>query len=131
MWRYGPSIRGIIGCILDGVFDSLRLPSTLIFFLSSVTVRVRTAHCLVLNGVIFLGSILMADFVMAPTLRAMLAMGGISTGDEDAASAGGGVTMPLASASIPLPTDGLREDNVGEWMNVVFLYAYQVSMTQR
>lgn len=121
MWQYAASVKAIVQCILDGVCDSLRLPSTIIFFLSSVTVRVRTAHCLVLNGVIFLGSILLADFVMAPTLRALLALGGINTGAQAASTP----VMPIASASIPLPS-GVGEHNFGEWMNVLFLYAYQV-----
>jgi hypothetical protein len=120
--RYGPSLRGICRCIVDGVFDSLRLPSTLIFFLSSVTVRVRTAQCIVLNGVIFLGSILLADFIMAPMLRALLALGGITSSN---ATVLGGLAMPIASASIPLPS-GVEEAHVGAWLNVVFLYAYQL-----
>jgi hypothetical protein len=69
--------------------------------------------------VIFLGSILLADFVLAPMLRGLLALGGMSTGDSSSAP-----SMPLASASIPLPTGA--EGNLGEWMNVVLLYAYQV-----
>lgn len=120
MSRYAHSVRAIFGCILDGICDSLRLPSTLIFFLSSVTVRVRTAHCIVLNGFIFLGSILIADWMMVPIIRTILAIGGIAQqgSTEDT------INMPLASASIPLPSG--EDQSIGEWINVIFLYAYQV-----
>lgn len=116
---YGPSARGIVSCVLQGVRDSLRLDATPVFFLSSVTVRVRTAQCLLLNGLIFLGSILLADYVWAPLLRKILELSGASGSDsmDDAAS-----SMPLASASIPLPS----ESSLAGWLHVLFLYAYQL-----
>jgi hypothetical protein len=121
MSQYLPTIRAMGMCTVAGVMDSLRLPSTLIFFLSSVTVRVRSAHCLLLNGLIFLGSILLADYVWAPLIRTILqlSVGGdaIQLGDS---------SMPLASASIPLPSDS-EGNNAAAWLNVIFLYAYQVS----
>jgi etoposide-induced 2.4 mRNA len=126
MARYSASLRAILACILAGVCDSLRLPSTIIFFLSSVTVRVRTCQCLVLNGVIFLGGIFIGDLVLAPTLRAVLALGGLTTEARTGESASiSSISMPLASSSIPLPS-GASEHAVGEWLNVFFLYAYQL-----
>lgn len=125
--RYWSSIRAILACILAGTCDSLRLPSTLIFFLSSVTVRVRTMQCLVLNGVIFLGGILIGDLVLAPTLRALLALGGWDTQAHTGETAAiTGLSMPLASSSIPLPSGSDAAHPVGEWLNVFFLYAYQL-----
>lgn len=124
MSSYWPAVRGIGGCVLDGARDSLRLPSTLIFFLSSTTVRVRSAHCLLLNGLIFLGSILLADYVWAPLLRTILELSVGSGGGSGAAVGDGGSSLPLASASIPLPASG--ESNLAAWLNVIFLYAYQV-----
>jgi etoposide-induced 2.4 mRNA len=119
---YLRAVRRMLGAVLDGVIDSLRLPSTLVFFLSSVTVRRRTAQCFMLNGAIFLGSILLADFLLGPLIRAVLAISGSMTGSSigDKATA-----MPLSSASIPLPS-ATSDNRVGEWLNVILLYAYQL-----
>jgi hypothetical protein len=108
---YGRSARGLAVCVLQGVRDSLRLDATLVFFLSSVTVRVRAAQCLLLNGLIFLGSIFLADYVWAPLLGKILELSG---GSSSAATASTG-------ASIALP----EESNLASWLHVLFLYAYQ------
>ena len=112
-------------CTVAGAMDACRLPATLIFFLSSVTVRVRTAHCLLLNGFIFLGSILLADYVWAPLIRMVLYWSvGSSSGAAAAVTDPTASSMPLASASIPLPA--ANEGNLAAWLNVFFLYTYQV-----
>lgn len=66
-----------------GVKDSLRLDNCLLFFVTSKTIRLRTFHCLVLNGLIFLGSMLLAENVIVPLLRSIVASaeGGASVGD--------------------------------------------------
>jgi etoposide-induced 2.4 mRNA len=114
---YWPSVRALFVCIFRGIADSLRLNATLVFFLSSTTVRVRTMHCLMLNGVIFLGSLLLADYVWAPIVRAILDIS-MGTGGSSSDS------MPIASASIPLP--GEEQSNHAAWLNVILLYAYQL-----
>lgn len=119
MLQYLPTIRAMLSCMVSGALDSCRLPSTLIFFLSSTTVRVRSAHCLMLNGLIFIGSILLADYVWAPLIRAVLQISG-SASSGDAADS----TSSMAAASIPLPP--AEEGNLAAWLNVLFLYAYQV-----
>jgi hypothetical protein len=108
---YGRSARGLALCVLQGVRDSLRLDATLVFFLSSVTVRVRAAQCLLLNGLIFLGSIFLADYVWAPLLGKILELSGGSSGAMTAST----------GASIALP----EESNLASWLHVLFLYAYQ------
>jgi etoposide-induced 2.4 mRNA len=64
------------GCFVCGALDSLRLHQTAVFFLTSNRLRVRFVQCLVLNGGIFLSSVLIAEHALAPLLNLLLAVGG-------------------------------------------------------
>ena len=68
-------VRGvgeIVECFAAGVFDSIKFPHTAIFFVTSKVVRVRVAQCLLLNGGIFLSSVLLADYVLTPAFHWLL-----------------------------------------------------------
>lgn len=56
---------------LSGVKDAVMLHHCVFFFARSDVVRFRTLQCFVLNGVIFLGSILLFNFAIDPTLGVM------------------------------------------------------------
>jgi etoposide-induced 2.4 mRNA len=55
-----------------GLLDSLRLQSSLVFFLSSRTIRFRSAQCFILNGLIFIGSLLLSDYLVRPALKLLM-----------------------------------------------------------
>ena len=68
-------IRGVrtsVECFVAGVLDSMRFPHTAIFFVTSKVVRVRVMQCLLLNGGIFLSSVLLADYVLTPAFHWLL-----------------------------------------------------------
>ena len=68
-------VRGVtsaLECFVAGVLDSIRFPHTAIFFVTSKVVRVRFMQCLVLNGGIFLSSVLLADYVLTPAFHWLL-----------------------------------------------------------
>mmetsp|Transcript_97985 Transcript_97985/g.204401 ORF Transcript_97985/g.204401 Transcript_97985/m.204401 type:complete len:340 (-) Transcript_97985:152-1171(-) len=54
-----------------GVLDSVALHRCVIFLVKSETIRSRTLQCMMLNGVIFLGSIMLFSWVIEPALRGM------------------------------------------------------------
>lgn len=61
-------------CTVCGVLDGVRLYRTAIFLLTSSTIQRRTGQCLLLNGGIFLVSVLLGEWLLAPLLRALLSM---------------------------------------------------------
>lgn len=63
-----------------GVLDAVSLHRCLVFFVKSELVRVRTVQCFILNGVIFLGSIILWNNVVAPALSFLLRLS--ADGDE-------------------------------------------------
>eukprot|EP00808_Paulinella_micropora_P015140 g24699.t1 len=63
-----------ISALLSGVVDSLKFHIPPLFFLTSKTVRERMVQCLVLNGIIFLGSILLVEYILLPLLTRMMAV---------------------------------------------------------
>jgi etoposide-induced 2.4 mRNA len=63
-----------LSSFFSGLLDSLRLPSVLIFFFTSRTVRLRTAQCFLLNGLVFLGSIFFIEQIFQPTLIKIITM---------------------------------------------------------
>ena len=68
-------VRGVttaVECFVAGVLDSIRFPHTAIFFVTSKVVRVRFMQCLILNGGIFLSSVLLADYVLTPAFHWLL-----------------------------------------------------------
>eukprot|EP00164_Ancoracysta_twista_P003408 GFYU01004548.1.p1 GENE.GFYU01004548.1~~GFYU01004548.1.p1 ORF type:complete len:318 (-),score=65.85 GFYU01004548.1:61-1014(-) len=56
----------------DGASDSLGLAKSIVFFYKSKAIRARTAQCFILNGLIFLGSVLLFDYVLDPVIRSLL-----------------------------------------------------------
>jgi len=54
---------------LSGVKDALMLHKCIYFLAHSETIRFRTLQCFILNGVIFLGSILLFNFAVEPALN--------------------------------------------------------------
>lgn len=66
----GPSgaLREAVGVWLGGVKDALMLHECIFFLAQSETIRFRTLQCFMLNGVIFLGSILLFNFAIEPAL---------------------------------------------------------------
>ncbi|CAK9004665.1 unnamed protein product [Durusdinium trenchii] len=56
---------------LSGVKDALMLHQCIYFLARSETIRFRTLQCFVLNGVIFLGSILLFNFAVEPALNVL------------------------------------------------------------
>ena len=65
-------MRVAVECFVAGVLDSIRFPHTAIFFVTSKVVRVRFMQCLVLNGGLFLSSVLLADYVLTPAFHWLL-----------------------------------------------------------
>ncbi|KAF4669469.1 Etoposide induced 2.4 mRNA [Perkinsus chesapeaki] len=57
-----------------GIKDAVRLDLCLIFVLKSPTIRVRWLQCLVLNGVIFLGSVVIFRVIMIPLITTTLSL---------------------------------------------------------
>ena len=66
------AVNTAVECFVAGVLDSMRFPHTAIFFVTSKVVRVRFMQCLVLNGGIFLTSVLLADYVLTPAFHWLL-----------------------------------------------------------
>jgi len=54
---------------MSGVKDALMLHQCVFFLARSQTIRYRTLQCFMLNGVIFLGSILLFNFAVGPALN--------------------------------------------------------------
>jgi len=62
----------MIGSVLRGVSDALSFHSTFIYFYLSRTLVERTLQCFALNGVIFLGSIALVNYMLLPLVHALL-----------------------------------------------------------
>lgn len=54
---------------LSGVQDAISLHNTLLFYIHSRQIRICTAKCIVLNGIIFLGSIFFFDYAVIPVIH--------------------------------------------------------------
>lgn len=62
----------IVRSFFSGFIDSISFHRSLTIFLTSKTIRSRFVQCFVLNGVIFLGSLIVADNVVKPLLHMLL-----------------------------------------------------------
>lgn len=62
----------VFTCLLRGLRDSLSLHRCLILVVKSKKLRLRLIQCLVLNGLVFLGSIFIFAKILNPLLRFML-----------------------------------------------------------
>ena len=110
-----PSLQSLllscVGCFVCGALDSLRLHQTAVFFLTSNLLRVRFVQCLVLNGGIFLSSVLLAEHALAPLLNLVLAVGaGGPAGSGSAAAVNSSVAVvssSLAASVLPAVPAGL------------------------
>jgi hypothetical protein len=58
-----------VGAAFAGVLDALAIHRALPFYFQSKKIVKRTAQCVLLNGVIFLGSMAFVDGVMLPLVR--------------------------------------------------------------
>ncbi len=56
----------------NGLFDSLKFHHCLFYFMTSKTIRYRTIQCFILNGVIFVGNILLAKHIIRPLISYIL-----------------------------------------------------------
>ena len=65
-------VSSAVECFAAGVLDSMKFPHTAIFFVTSKVVRVRFMQCLVLNGGLFLSSVVLADYVLTPAFHWLL-----------------------------------------------------------
>lgn len=63
--------REAAGVWLSGVSDAVTLHQCVFFLARSEVIRFRTLQCFMLNGVIFLGSILLFNWVVEPVLSMM------------------------------------------------------------
>jgi len=66
--RLGDIFREAAAVWLAGVRDALTLHECVFFLARSETIRFRTLQCFMLNGVIFLGSIILFNWVIDPAL---------------------------------------------------------------
>jgi len=58
-----------------GITDAVKIQKCFILLLQSSLLRYRTVQCLFLNGVIFLGSILLFNHIVSPALRYIISFG--------------------------------------------------------
>jgi len=56
----------------EGCKDAIRIHRSLLFFLTSKTIRARGFQCFVLNGLVFLGSIFVMEHVLSPLFSFLL-----------------------------------------------------------
>ena len=66
------SCASVCVCVCAGCMDGVMVWRTLIYLLTSRLIARRVWQCLMLNGGIFLMSVLLAEFVLRPLLRWML-----------------------------------------------------------
>jgi len=65
------TIQDAAGIWLSGVRDALTLDQCIVFLAKSKVIRFRTLQCFMLNGVIFLGSILLFNWAIDPALNVL------------------------------------------------------------
>ena len=61
-------LRQMYRCIRRGFLDSIALHRCLIVTMKSKKIRMRLVQCVLLNGVIFLGSIMLYSYIVSPIL---------------------------------------------------------------
>lgn len=64
-------VNGLL-CGLAGFRDALCLHRCIVFFVHDPRILAKTANCFVLNGFIFLGSVLLLDYGLRPTVHLLL-----------------------------------------------------------
>ncbi|KAJ3191789.1 Etoposide induced 2.4 mRNA [Irineochytrium annulatum] len=94
----------------NGLRDAFAWPAALIVIYGSKTIQTATLKCFLLNGLIFLGSILLFDHLLSP-LAAHLASAALSTGASFSASPSAGVDGDPASSFPETPPNGT--DDIG------------------
>ncbi|CAD7933976.1 unnamed protein product [Amoebophrya sp. A25] len=91
-----------VTCWKRGLLDALSLHRCLPFVLKSPLIRQRAAQCVLLNGIIFLGSILLFEHAIAPALTFLLQdaeLGTISTLTESISAAQSAAASSSRSSS--------------------------------
>merc|ERR1712118_613333 len=58
--------------VVQGFLDALSVHKTFIYYYLSRTLVVRTMQCVALNGIIFLGSIALVEYLLLPVVYALL-----------------------------------------------------------
>jgi len=61
-----------LSCVARGACDAISLHSSFIYFYMSKTLIKRTCQCFALNGVIFLGSIALVEYMLLPLVHMLL-----------------------------------------------------------
>jgi etoposide-induced 2.4 mRNA len=59
-------MHNALDVFFGGFYASIRIERTLLFIVASRLTAIRTLQCVTLNGLIFLGSILVFDYVLKP-----------------------------------------------------------------
>jgi etoposide-induced 2.4 mRNA len=76
------SIGAVASSFAAGVRDAISFHNVVIFLMTSRTIRNRALQCFLLNGAVFLGSIVLAEYVVIPFLQHLL------SADQDTAEIG-------------------------------------------
>ncbi|CAL5404966.1 unnamed protein product [Camellia sinensis] len=85
----GPRLKQASLLWLHGFRDACCLHRVLIYCFSSKQLAIRTGHCFLLNGLIFLGSIFIVNSVVIPTLQWILPDQCPHSGSQKLCSSGG------------------------------------------
>lgn len=56
-------------CFYSGIIDALSFHNCILFLFTSKSIRIRALQCFLLNGVIFLGSLFLAEYVLIPMIH--------------------------------------------------------------
>lgn len=75
-------VQYLLQSLVAGVADALKLYIPSLFFFTSKTVRDQTVQCFLLNGVIFLGSMFLGEWLIVPVMNALLNF--VESGDSTA-----------------------------------------------
>ncbi|CEM11221.1 unnamed protein product [Vitrella brassicaformis CCMP3155] len=68
---YSKAVVTALHCFLCGVLDALQVHRCVVFFVKSEIIRTRCLQCFIMNGLIFLGSILIFDHLILPLFYLM------------------------------------------------------------
>ena len=99
------------GC---GIFDALKFYHCIFYFMTSKTIRYRTLQCFLLNGVIFVGNILLAEHIIRPLISYIL-----NTDDTLSSSSS-------SSKFIDLNTSSNNFSQVNNMIEIGLYFLYQI-----
>lgn len=60
--------------LLYGLHDSLSIHKSFIFFVTSKTIQIRVIQCFLLNGVLFIGSLILYNYIISPVIYYLLVL---------------------------------------------------------